>query len=63
MGEAQPYLAQMAYDMRHRSRDMHVLEEADPLAGMVLAKEKLTRVSACTLLFSIVLSLGLCVAV
>ena len=44
-GEAQPYLAQMAYDMRHRTRDMHVLEDVDPPAGMALAMEKLTRVS------------------
>ncbi|KAL6209997.1 hypothetical protein ACLB2K_020935 [Fragaria x ananassa] len=42
-GEVQPYLAQMAYDMRHHSQDMHALEEADPLAGNALAKEKLTR--------------------
>ena len=48
-GDAQPYLAQMAYDMRHRARDMHVLEEVDPPAGMTLAKEKLTRVSVCML--------------
>ena len=44
-GEAQPYWAQMAYDMRHRARDMHVLKDVDPPAGMALAKEKLTRVS------------------
>nr|XP_011468015.1 PREDICTED: uncharacterized protein LOC105352474 isoform X2 [Fragaria vesca subsp. vesca] len=41
--EVQPYLGQMAYNMRHRSRDINVLEEVDPLAGVALAKEKLTR--------------------
>ena len=50
-GEAQPYLAQMAYDMCHRARDMHVLEEVDPPAGMALAKEKLTRVSLYAFVF------------
>lgn len=57
-GDAEPYLAQMAYDMRHRPRDMHVLDEVDPPAGMDLAKEKLTRVSVCMFLCSTVLSLG-----
>ncbi|KAL6194876.1 hypothetical protein ACLB2K_035951 [Fragaria x ananassa] len=42
-GEVQPYLAQMAYDMRHLSCDIHALEEVDPLAGVALTKEKLTR--------------------
>lgn len=41
----------MAYNMRHRSRDMHVLKEVDPLAGVALAKEKLTRVSICNFFF------------
>lgn len=61
-GEVQPYLAHMAYDMRHRSRDMHALEEVHPLADIALAKEKLTRESICRLLFSTALGLGLCVA-
>ncbi|KAL6220516.1 hypothetical protein ACLB2K_008272 [Fragaria x ananassa] len=33
----------MAYDMRHRARDMHVLDDVDPLAGLALSKDKLTR--------------------
>ena len=56
-GDAQPYLAQMAFDMRHRARDMHVLEDVDPPAGMAFAKEKLTRVSVYMLLCSTGLSL------
>lgn len=58
-GEAHSYLSQMAYDIRHRARDMHALEDVDPLAGLVLTKEKLTRVRIYTLLFSGVVSLGL----
>ncbi|KAL6211515.1 hypothetical protein ACLB2K_016739 [Fragaria x ananassa] len=41
-GEAQLYLAQIAYDMRHRVRDMYVLEEVDPPASMALATPVLT---------------------